>query len=116
MTPDSVVVASAAVEDTCPTWRRRGPSGARLMLRAELLAGLFNAAGARVGVAGTSGKSTTTAMLGWILAECGRDPTIVNGAVMNNFVSDAVPFASARVGGRPLRGRGGRKRRLDRAL
>ncbi len=49
-------------------------------------------------MAGTSGKSTTTGMIGWVLAETGRDPTIMNGAVMKNFVSDAVPFASARVG------------------
>src|SRR6201999_142167 len=29
----------------------------------------------------------------------GRDPTIMNGAVMKNFVSPAIPFASALVGG-----------------
>ena len=37
------------------------------MTRAELLAELFNAARCRIGVAGTSGKSTTTGMIGWIL-------------------------------------------------
>ncbi len=47
-------------------------------------------------------------MIGWVLTEVGRDPTIMNGAVMTNFVSDAVPFASARVGGgRDLRQRSG---------
>jgi UDP-N-acetylmuramate--alanine ligase len=30
--------------------------------------------------------------------QAGRDPTIMNGAVMKNFVSSDVPFASARVG------------------
>src|SRR5690606_31599325 len=45
-----------------------------------------------------SGKSTVTGMLGWIMHQAGRDPTIMNGAVMKNFVSDEVPFASARVG------------------
>jgi UDP-N-acetylmuramate--alanine ligase len=37
-------------------------------------------------------------MLGWIMTEAGRDPTIMNGAVMKNFVSADAPFASARVG------------------
>jgi UDP-N-acetylmuramate--alanine ligase len=37
-------------------------------------------------------------MIGWILERAGRDPTIMNGAVMKNFVTDDVPFASARVG------------------
>jgi UDP-N-acetylmuramate--alanine ligase len=38
-------------------------------------------------------------MIGWILTEAGRDPTIMNGAVMKNFVAADAPFASARVGG-----------------
>lgn len=96
---ETTVVASAAVEDTVPDVAAAKAKGARLMLRAELLAGLFNAAKTSIGVAGTSGKSTVTGMVGWILAATGRDPTIMNGAVMTNFVSDGVPFASARVGG-----------------
>ena len=32
------------------------------------------------------------------MALAGRDPTIMNGAVMKNFVADDAPFASARVG------------------
>jgi UDP-N-acetylmuramate--alanine ligase len=37
----------------------------------QLLARLFNQADLSVGIAGTSGKSTTTGMLGWILERCG---------------------------------------------
>ncbi len=73
--------------------------GASLITRAQLLAELFNAAATGIGVAGTSGKSTTTGMIGWILHRCGRDPTVMNGAVMTNFVTPDVPFASALVGG-----------------
>ena len=40
-----------------------------------------------IAVGGTSGKSTTTGMIGWILHHAGRDPTIMNGAVMKNFVT-----------------------------
>jgi UDP-N-acetylmuramate--alanine ligase len=63
-----------------------------------LLAELFNASPVSIAVGGTSGKSTVTGMIGWILDRCGRDPTIMNGAVMKNYASPQVPFASARVG------------------
>ena len=68
------------------------------MTRAELNAQLFNASVLPIGVAGTSGKSTVTGMIGWILHAVGRDPTVMNGAVMKNFVSADTPFASALVG------------------
>ncbi|MBO9519048.1 MAG: UDP-N-acetylmuramate--alanine ligase [Porphyrobacter sp.] len=98
---DQVLVASAAIEDTVPEVVRATELGCPRMTRAQLLATLFNAAEQGIAVGGTSGKSTVTGMLGWIMAEAGRDPTIMNGAVMKNFVSDAVPFASARVGAGP---------------
>jgi UDP-N-acetylmuramate--alanine ligase len=66
--------------------------------RAELLSDLFNEAPVSIGVAGTSGKSTTTGMIGWILKAAGRDPTVMNGAVMTNFAGPDAPFASALVG------------------
>jgi UDP-N-acetylmuramate--alanine ligase len=96
--PETIVVASAAVENTVPDIAAAQAVGARVMIRAELLAELFNAAPLSIGVAGTSGKSTTTGMIGWMLSVLGRDPTVMNGAVMKNFVSADVPFASALVG------------------
>jgi UDP-N-acetylmuramate--alanine ligase len=99
---DQVLVTSAAVEETVPDVQAARRLGARLMTRAELLAEMFNAAGTSVGVAGTSGKSTTTGMIGWILRQAGRDPTVINGAVMIPFVTDDIPFASAVVGSADL--------------
>jgi UDP-N-acetylmuramate--alanine ligase len=96
--PHQTLVISAAVEESVPDVQAARRVGAPIITRAELLAALFNAAPMRVGVAGTSGKSTTTAMTGWILHAAGRDPTIVNGAVMKDFVSAEAPFASALVG------------------
>jgi UDP-N-acetylmuramate--alanine ligase len=96
--PDTILVTSAAVESTVPDVEAARRIGARLMLRAELLAQLFNAAPGSIGIAGTSGKSTTTGMAGWILSAAGRDPTVMNGAVMKNFVTQDAPFASALVG------------------
>ncbi|UZK67864.1 UDP-N-acetylmuramate--L-alanine ligase [Sphingomonas sp. M1-B02] len=95
---DQIVVASAAVEDSVPDIVAATALGAERRSRAELLASLFNAAPLSIGVAGTSGKSTVTGMIGWILHACGRDPTVMNGAVMKNFVSPDAPFASALVG------------------
>lgn len=95
---NQVIVASAAVEDTVPDMVRARELGATVLRRPELLADLFNSAPRSVGVAGTSGKSTTTAMIAWILHSLGQDPTVMNGAVMKNFVTDDIPFASALVG------------------
>ncbi|GAB5350934.1 glutamate ligase domain-containing protein [Qipengyuania sp. 483] len=99
---DQIVVASAAVEDSVPEIGRANALGCMRMTRAELNSILFNTSGAGLAVAGTSGKSTVTGMLGWMMQATGREPTIMNGAVMKNFVSPERPFASALVGGQSL--------------
>ncbi len=96
--PDQTLVASTAVEDTVPDVRAARERGMARISRADLLSALFNAAPGGIAVGGTSGKSTTTGMIGWILHATGRRPTIVNGAVMKNFVTADAPFASAVVG------------------
>lgn len=98
ISPAQTLVASAAVEDTVPEIVRAGELGCPRMSRADLLARLFNAAPEGIAVGGTSGKSTVTGMTGWIMTAVGHDPTIMNGAVMKNFVRPDAPFASARVG------------------
>ena len=95
---DQILIASAAIEDSVPDVAKANALGCARMTRAELLADLFNNAPRSVAVGGTSGKSTVTGMIGWILTDAGLDPTIMNGAVMKNFVADDAPFASARVG------------------
>jgi UDP-N-acetylmuramate--alanine ligase len=95
---DQTLIASAAIEDSVPDVAKANALGCARMTRAELLADLFNNALRSVAVGGTSGKSTVTGMIGWILTDAGLDPTIMNGAVMKNFVADDAPFASARVG------------------
>jgi UDP-N-acetylmuramate--alanine ligase len=93
-----IVVRSTAVEDTVGDIVAARRVGAELLARSDLLAQLFNAAPKSVAVGGTSGKSTTTAMIAWILHDTGRDPTVMNGAVMKNFATPDAPFASALVG------------------
>jgi UDP-N-acetylmuramate--alanine ligase len=93
-----ILVTSTAVEETVSDVQAARRIGAAIITRANLLAQLFNRATLGIGVAGTSGKSTTVGMIGWILQRAGRSPTIMNGADMKNFIEESSPFASARVG------------------
>ncbi|WP_292035772.1 MULTISPECIES: UDP-N-acetylmuramate--L-alanine ligase [unclassified Brevundimonas] len=99
---DQIVVATGAVEETVPDIGAARRVGAAIKTRPQLLSELFNAAPTSIGVAGTSGKSTITGMIAWILDRAGRRPTVVNGAVMKNFADADHPFASALVGGPDL--------------
>jgi UDP-N-acetylmuramate--alanine ligase len=96
--PNQILVTSAAVEDSVPDVQAARRLGAEVTTRAELLAAIFNAAPHSIAIGGTSGKSTTTGMIGWILDHAGRDPTVMNGAVMKNFIAPDTPFASAVLG------------------
>ena len=96
--PDQIVIASAAVENTVPDIARAEELGCKRMTRAELLSQLFNASAQSIAIGGTSGKSTVTGMVGWIAYATGLNPTVMNGAVMKNFADATTPFASALVG------------------
>lgn len=96
--PGQILVTSAAVEESVPDVQAARRIGAVVTTRAQLLAQLFNRAALSVGVAGTSGKSTTVGMIGWILDRAGKSPMIMNGADMKNYIAPGSPLASARVG------------------
>ncbi len=93
-----ILVASAAVEDSVPDVAAAKRLGLPRITRAELNARLFNTAPHSIGIGGTSGKSTVTGMIGWILNSMGRHPTVMNGAVMRNFSGADNPYASALAG------------------
>lgn len=99
VSPDQTLVASAAIEDTVPDVAAALRLGCARRSRAQLLSELFNAAPMAIGVAGTSGKSTTTAMIATILEQTGRAPTVMNGAAMKNFPDGEGRYHSALVGG-----------------
>jgi len=99
---DQTVIATGAIEETVPDIGAARCAGATIKTRPELLSEIFNAAPTSVGVAGTSGKSTITGMIAWILNQTGRQPTVMNGAVMKNFAEADHPFASALIGGPDL--------------
>jgi UDP-N-acetylmuramate--alanine ligase len=82
--PPSVTrfVYSTAVEEETPEMRAARALGIERVPRPALLAEVVNAGGPGVAVAGTSGKSTVTGMLGWILRQAGVPATVLGGAAL----------------------------------
>jgi UDP-N-acetylmuramate--alanine ligase len=75
-------VHSTAVEADTPEMRAARAHGLEMVPRPALLAELVNAGQPGVAVAGTSGKSTVTGMLAWILREAGVTATVIGGAAL----------------------------------
>ena len=73
------VIVSTAIEETNRGLLRAKKLGIPVTHRAKALARALEGY-KLVAVVGTCGKSTVTAMLGHVLAECGLDPMCVNGA------------------------------------
>lgn len=80
-------VVSTAVEETIPDIKRARELGLTIKKRAEVLADILHSYKG-IAVAGTSGKTTTTAMLSHILYENGLDPTMINGGISLNTYND----------------------------
>ena len=74
-----LVVASAAIKPDHPQWAQATRRGVSVMLYAEALGRVMQGA-TGVAIAGTHGKSTTTAMLGSALVDAGLDPGVIVGA------------------------------------
>ena len=74
-----LVVISAAIPETNPELALARSRGLRVIKYAELL-GILMTHRRGIAVAGTHGKSTTTAMAAHIFRECGLDPSFVVGA------------------------------------
>ena len=73
-----VVVASTAIAESNPEVQRAHELGTPVIPRAEMLAELMRIKYS-VAVAGAHGKTTTTSMVGEILARGGLDPTVIVG-------------------------------------
>ncbi len=95
----SQVIISTAVEDTNPGLVKAKELGIPVTHRAAALSAVLG--GHRlVAVAGTCGKSTVTAILGHLLAECGFDPVVVNGAQIVGWNAEGARVGSTRKGGK----------------
>jgi UDP-N-acetylmuramate--alanine ligase len=75
-------VYSTAVEADTPEMRAARALGLPMVSRPALLAELVAAGRPGVAVAGTSGKSTVTGMVAWLLREAGRGATVLGGAAL----------------------------------
>jgi UDP-N-acetylmuramate--alanine ligase len=73
------VVISSAVKFSNPEVGRAREMKIPVIPRAEMLGELLRMARVGIAVAGTHGKTTTTALLGLILEEAGLDPTVAIG-------------------------------------
>jgi UDP-N-acetylmuramate--alanine ligase len=84
---DLVVVTSAVRGEHAEVDAAR-MAGVRIMKRSELLGAVVNEKRS-IGVAGTHGKTTTSAMIAMILVEAGLDPTLLVGGMVRNLGTNA---------------------------
>ncbi|MEA1928916.1 MAG: UDP-N-acetylmuramate--L-alanine ligase [Candidatus Auribacterota bacterium] len=73
-----LVVYSSAVKKDNPELAGARRRGVTILHRSELLAGLMNLKRG-IAVAGSHGKTSTSAMIAWILLESGREPALALG-------------------------------------
>ena len=78
------LIVSSAVEETIPDVVKARELNIPVYTRAQLLADFLHEHNG-IAVGGTSGKTTTTGMIGHILKESGVDPSVINGGVMLNY-------------------------------
>ena len=84
----SVVVVSSAIRDDNPEVVAAKEARIPVIQRAQMLAELMRFRHG-IAVAGTHGKTTTTAMVSMIYAEAGLDPTFVNGGLVKSVGTNA---------------------------
>ena len=94
------VVVSTAIEDTNPDIAAAKLLGIPILHRSDILAQII-ASKKSVVVAGTSGKSTVTAMIFELLKGAGKDPSLISGAALRSLQSDVL-IGNAYVGGSDL--------------
>jgi UDP-N-acetylmuramate--alanine ligase len=78
------VVRSSAIGDENPEVQAAKGAGIPVFRRADFL-GKFMEDKTGIAVAGTHGKTTTTAMIAFVLSELGLDPSFIVGGVLSNF-------------------------------
>lgn len=84
-----VVVKSSAISEDNPELLAAREAHVPVIPRAEMLAELMRLKKYGIAVAGSHGKTSTTSLVGWILAEAGLDPTVVIGGQVNSLGSNA---------------------------
>lgn len=85
----NLVVASAAIRPDHPQWMAAESKGIRVLLYAEAL-GACMRGHTGIAVAGTHGKSSTTAMLGCALTDAGLTPSVIVGATSPQLAEGCI--------------------------
>ena len=84
-----VVVISSAIRDDNPEVAAAHKEKIPVIPRAEMLAELMRLKKYGIAVAGSHGKTSTTSLTGWLLAQADFDPTVVIGGLVNSMDSNA---------------------------
>jgi UDP-N-acetylmuramate--alanine ligase len=82
-----LIVVSTAIEDTVFEVQKAKELGILILKRSELLS-IIAKSKKTIAVAGTSGKSTTSAMLYQILLEANLEPSIISGAGLTSIIKE----------------------------
>ena len=85
-----VVVISTAIEDSNIELQKAKSMGIPVVKRSELLSSISEKK-RTIAIGGTSGKSTTAAMIFHIMQSCGFEPSIMNGAGLSTLQKKGLP-------------------------
>ena len=83
-----LVIRSSAISDDNPEVQAALAAGIPVLKRADFLGNLM-AERSGIAVAGSHGKTTTTAMIAWILTALGQDPSFIIGGVAHDLGTNA---------------------------
>lgn len=84
VTGADLVIISSAVPSSNPEVVAARQQGLPVVKRKEFL-GVLTAGKTVIAIAGTHGKTTTSAMIAWILSEVGLEPSFIVGGVLQNM-------------------------------
>ncbi len=79
-----VVIVSSAIKNGNPEVEAARARGIPVVRRAEMLAEIMRLKWT-VAIGGTHGKTTTTSMIAALLDAGGKDPTVINGGIINAY-------------------------------
>jgi UDP-N-acetylmuramate--alanine ligase len=88
VTGADLVVRSSAIPDDNPEVAAARAARIPVLKRADFLASLMEGR-TGIAIAGTHGKTTTTAMIAWMLAALKQDPSFIVGGVLANLGTNA---------------------------